>query len=76
MYTDTVWTLNLTLRIDRNQLVLLVFLEVGEAHEWQLVAHKGPWCGKGLHVAFVILNLVKVTGVYVTAQLRHYWGHG
>ena len=53
---------------------------VGEAHKRQLVAHESLWYGEGLLVSPVRLDVVKVTGVDVAAQLRHHrgrrWKHG
>ena len=58
---------------------LLVLLEVGEPHEGKLVAHKGSGLGEGV-APFDLLNVVKVAGVDVTAQLwdhrGHRWGGG
>lgn len=53
----------------------LVLLEVSEADKWQLVAHKGSGWSKGLSISFIFLYVVKVSGVYVTVQLWHNWGH-
>lgn len=53
----------------------LVFFEVSEANKGELVSDEGLRFGERLHVAFVIFNLVEVTGVYVTAQLRDHGGH-
>ena len=53
---------------------LLLIAVVCEAHEGELVAHKGLWYGEGLLLPSILLNVVKVTGVNVTAQFRHYWG--
>lgn len=53
---------------------LLVTAVVGEAYEGELVAHKGLWYGEGLLLPPILLNVIKVTGVNVTAQFRHYWG--
>lgn len=47
---------------------------VSEAYEGQLVAREGLWCGEGLLLPPVLLYIIKVTGVNVAAQLRHYWG--
>lgn len=53
----------------------LILLEVGEADKWELVADEGFGRRKGLDISFINLDVVKVTGVYVTAQLWHNWGH-
>lgn len=53
---------------------LLLTAVVSEAYEGELVAHKGLWYGEGLLLSPVLLDVVKVTGVNVTAQLRHHWG--
>ena len=53
---------------------LLVVAVVSEADKGELVAHEGLWYGEGLLVTSILLNVVKVTGVNVTAQFRHYWG--
>lgn len=52
---------------------LLIFFEVGETNKRQLISHKGLGCGECLYIAFVIFNLIKIAGVYVTAEL---WDHG
>lgn len=52
---------------------LLIFFEVSEANKWQLISHKGFGCGECLYIAFVIFYLIKIAGVYVTAEL---WDHG
>lgn len=51
---------------------LLVFFEVSEANKGQLISHKGLRSGECLHIAFVIFNLIKIAGVYVTTEL---WDH-
>lgn len=51
---------------------LLVLFEVSEANKGQLISHKGLRSGECLYIAFVIFDLIKVAGVYVTAEL---WDH-
>lgn len=51
---------------------LLVLFEVSEANKGQLISHKGLRSGECLYIAFVVFNLIKVAGVYVTAEL---WDH-
>ena len=51
---------------------VLVSTVVGEAHEGELVANKGLWCGEGLLLPAVLLDVVKVAGVDVAAELRHH----
>ncbi|TNN67573.1 hypothetical protein EYF80_022246 [Liparis tanakae] len=53
---------------------LLLTAVVGEAHEGELVAHKGLRYGEGLLLSPVLLDVVEVAGVDVTAQLGHDWG--
>lgn len=48
---------------------LLVFFKVCEANERQLISNKGLRCGECFNIAFVIFNLIKIAGIYVTAQL-------
>ena len=55
---------------------LLILLEVSEAHKGELVADEGSGWRKSLSITFIILDIIKVTGVYVTAQFWNYWGHG
>lgn len=52
---------------------LLLAAVVSEANKGELVAHEGLWYGKGLLLSPILLNVIKVTGVNVTAQFRHYW---
>lgn len=59
-------------RIDKSINLLLVFFKVGEPHEGKLIANEGFGCRKGLNFSFILLYLIKITGVYVTAQL---WNH-
>lgn len=51
---------------------LLVLFEVSEANKGQLISHKGLRSGECLYIAFVVFDLIKVAGVYVTAEL---WDH-
>lgn len=51
---------------------LLVFFKVCEANKGQLISNEGLRCGECFDIAFVIFNLIKITGIYVTAQL---WDH-
>lgn len=53
----------------------LVFFEISEADEWELVSHKGFGRREGLDVSFIIFYVVKVTGVDVAVELRHHWSH-
>lgn len=52
----------------------LLIAVVSEAYERELVAHKGLWYWKGLLLSPIFLNVIKVTGVNITAQFRYYWG--
>lgn len=54
---------------------LLVFFEVREANKGQLISHKGLRRGECFYITFVIFNLIKIAGVYVTAQLRDHRGN-
>lgn len=51
----------------------LVLFEIGESNKGKLVSHKSFGSRKGLYVAFIILNLIKVTSVNVTAELWYHW---
>lgn len=53
---------------------LLLIAVVSEAYKGELVAHKGLWYWKGLLLSPIFLNVIKITGVNVTAQFRHYRG--
>lgn len=52
---------------------LLVFFKVSKANKRQLISNESLRCGESFHIAFVFFNLVKIAGVYVTAEL---WDHG
>ena len=54
---------------------LLILLEVSKTHKGELVADEGSGWGKSLRITFIILDIVKVTGVNVTAQFWNYWGN-
>lgn len=64
----------MNLRIEQSLADLLLIAVVSEAYEGELVAHKGLWYGEGLLLPPILLDVIKVTGVNVTAQFRHYWG--
>lgn len=53
---------------------LLLITVIGEAYKRELVAHKGLWYGKGLLLSPILLNVIKVTGVSVTAKFGDYRG--
>lgn len=53
---------------------LLLTAVVSEAYKGELVAHKGLWYRKGLLLSPILLYVIKITGVNVTAQFRHYGG--
>lgn len=56
--------------------LLLVFFEVRESDEGQLVPYKGFWCRERLRVALVILDIIEITRIDIAAQLRYDGGHG
>lgn len=53
---------------------LLFIAIICEANKGELVAHKGLWYGKGFLFSSILLDVIKVTGVDVTAQFRHHRG--
>lgn len=53
---------------------ILLVAVVREPYEGELVAHKSLWYGESLLLPPILLDVIEVTGVNVTAQLRHYWG--
>lgn len=56
--------------------VLLVFLEIRETHEGQLVPYEGFRCRERLHVALIILNVIEITRIDIAAQLGYDGGGG
>lgn len=60
--------------MEQNLADLQLIAVVSEAYKRKLVAHKCLWYGEGLFFSPILLNVIKVTGVNVTAQFRHYWG--
>lgn len=53
---------------------LLLIAVVSEAYKGELVSHKCLWYWEGLLFTPILLDVIKVTGVDVTAQFRHDWG--
>lgn len=53
---------------------ILLVAVVCKANERELVAHEGLWYWERLLLPPILLNVIKVTGVNVAAQLWHYWG--
>lgn len=53
---------------------LLLIAVVSEAYKGELVSHKCLRYWEGLLFTSILLDVVKVTGVDVAAQFRHYWG--
>lgn len=51
-----------------------VFTVIGEANKRQLVPSIGFRDWEGLHIPFIIFNLIKITGVDVTTQLGDHRG--
>lgn len=47
---------------------------VGEAHKWKLIPNKGFGDGEGLLLSPVLLDIIKITRINVTAQLRNHRG--
>lgn len=52
----------------------LVTAVVGEAHKRELIPHKGFGDGEGLLLSPVFLEIIKITCINVTAQLRNHRG--
>lgn len=50
---------------------LLLIAVVSEAYEGELVAHEGLWYREGLLLSPILFDVIKVTGVNVTAEFRH-----
>lgn len=53
---------------------LLLVAVICKAYKGELVSHKCLWYWEGLLFTPILLDVIKVTGVDVTAQFRHYWG--
>lgn len=44
---------------------------VRKSYKRQLVSHEGFGDRKGFHISLVILNVIKITAIYITAKLRN-----